>query len=64
MEEIRDTKVVLESQGNVLDKERKQANSEFQSFTLNLIRSLEPSHLQINTQIVSDLQFGCSTYAK
>jgi hypothetical protein len=64
MEEIRDTKVVLESQGNVHDKERKQANSEFQSFTSNLIRSLEPSHLQINTQIVSGLQFGCSTYAK
>jgi hypothetical protein len=64
MEEIRDTKAVLESQGNVHDKLRKQANSEFQSFTSNPIRSPEPSHLQSNTQIASDLRFGCSTHAQ
>jgi hypothetical protein len=62
MEDMWDIKRVLESQGNMHNKMEVQANLESRSLTSSPTQSLEPPHLQIDVQDVSDLWFGWSTY--
>jgi hypothetical protein len=58
MENMRDIKKVLESQGNTHNMVEVQANSESRSLTSSPTRSLEPPCLQIDIQDVYDLRFG------
>jgi hypothetical protein len=62
MEDKWSSKKVLESQGDVHEKVANQSNSELPSSSPT--RSLGPPHIQIDVQIVYDLRFGCSTYAR
>jgi hypothetical protein len=55
MEDMWDIKRVLESQGNMHNKMEVQANLESRSLTSSPTQSLEPPHLQIDVQDVSDL---------
>jgi hypothetical protein len=58
MENVRDIKKVLESQGNRHNMVEVQANSKSRSLTASPTRSLEPLCLQIDVQDASDLRFG------
>jgi hypothetical protein len=58
MENMRDIKKVLESQGDTHNMVEVQANSESRSQILSPTRSLGPSCLQIDVQDASDLRFG------
>jgi hypothetical protein len=62
MEDKWSIKKVLESQGDVHEKVANQSNSELPSSSPT--RSLGPPHIQIDVQIVYDLRFGHSTYAR
>jgi hypothetical protein len=62
MEDKRNIKKVLESQGDLHEKVANQSNSEFVSSSPT--RSPGPPHIQIDVQIAYDLRFGCSTYAR
>jgi hypothetical protein len=62
MEDKRNIKKVLESQGDVHEKVVNQSNSELPS--LSPTRSLGPPRTQIDVQIPYDLYFGRSTYAR
>jgi hypothetical protein len=53
---------VLESKGDVHEKVANQSNSELPS--LSSTRSPGPPHIQIDVQIVYDLRFLRSTYAR
>jgi hypothetical protein len=55
-------KKVLESKGDVHEKVANQSNSELPS--LSSTRSPGPPHIQIDVQIVYDLRFLHSTYAR
>jgi hypothetical protein len=57
MENMRDFKKVLESQGNTHNMVEVLANSESRSLTLRPTRSLGPPCIQIDVQDVSDLRF-------
>jgi hypothetical protein len=61
MEDKRNIKKVLKSQGDVHEKVANQSNLELLSSSPT--RSPGPPHLQINVQIASGLCFGRSTYA-
>jgi hypothetical protein len=61
MEDKRNIKKVLESQGDVHEKVANESNSELQSSSPT--QSLGPPRIQINIQIAYDLHFGRSTYA-
>jgi hypothetical protein len=61
MEDKRNIKKVLESQGDVLEKVANQSSSELPS--LSPTRSLGSPRIQIDVQIAYDLLFGGSTYA-
>jgi hypothetical protein len=58
MEDMRDIKRVLESQGNMHNKVEVQSNSESESLILNPIQSPGPPCLQIDVQDASNLRFG------
>jgi hypothetical protein len=58
MENMLDTKKVLESQGNTHNMVQVQANSESRSMTSSPTRSPGPPFLQIDVQDASDLRFG------
>jgi hypothetical protein len=62
MEHKRSIKKVLDSQGDVHKKVANQSNSELPSSSP--IWSLGPPHIQIDIQIVYDLRFGRSIYAR
>jgi hypothetical protein len=62
MENMRDIKKVLESQGNTHNMVEVQANSECRSLTLSPTRSSGPPCLEIDIQDASDLRFGGFTY--
>jgi hypothetical protein len=62
MEDKRNIKKVLESQGDVHEKVANQSNSELPS--LSLTRSPGPPHIQIDVLIAYDLCFWRSTYAQ
>jgi hypothetical protein len=62
MEDKQSIKKVLESQGDVHEKVANQSNSELSSSSPT--RSTGPPRIQIDVQIVYDLRFGCSTYAR
>jgi hypothetical protein len=62
MGDKRRIKKVLESQGDVHEKVANQSNSELPS--LSPTRTPGPPRIQIDVQIVYDLHFGCSTYAR
>jgi hypothetical protein len=62
MEDKRNIKKVLESQGDLHEKVANQSNSEFVSSSPT--RSPGPPLIQIDVQIAYDLRFGCSTYAQ
>jgi hypothetical protein len=62
MEDKRSIKKVLESQGDVHEKVANQSNSELPSSSPT--RSPGPPHIQIDVQIVYDLRFGLSTFAR
>jgi hypothetical protein len=62
MEDKWSIKKVLESQGDVHEKVANQSNSELPS--LSPTRSPGPPHIQIDVQIVYDLRFRRSTYAR
>jgi hypothetical protein len=62
MEDKRNIKKVLESQGDVNEKVANQSNSELPSSSPT--RSPGPPHIQIDVQIAYDIHFGCSTYAR
>jgi hypothetical protein len=58
MENMRDIKKVLKSQGNTHNMVEVQDNSESRSLTLNPTRSSCPPCLQTDVQYTSDLRFG------
>jgi hypothetical protein len=58
MEDMWDIKRVMRSQGNLHNKVEIQCNSELWSLTLSSTQSPGPPCLQIDSQDVSDLQFG------
>jgi hypothetical protein len=62
MEDKRSIKKVLKSQGDVHEKVVNQSNSELPSSSPT--RSPGPHRIQIDVQIVYDLHFGRSTYAR
>jgi hypothetical protein len=62
MEDKRNIKKVLESQGNVHEKVANQSNSELPSSSPT--RSLGPPRIQIDVQVAYELCFGRSTYAR
>jgi hypothetical protein len=62
IEDKRNIKKVLESQGDVHEKVANQSNSELPS--LSPTRSSGPPHIQIDVQVAYELRFGCSTYAR
>ena len=62
MEDVRDTKKVLESYGDVHNKVEIQSNSELQISSPT--RSPGPPCIQIDSQNAYDLRFGRSTYAR
>jgi hypothetical protein len=62
MEDKRSIKKVLESQGDVHEKVVNQSNSELPSSSPT--RSSGPHHIQIDVQILYNLCFGRSTYAR
>jgi hypothetical protein len=62
MEDKRNIKKVLESQGDMHEKVTNQSNSELPSSTPT--QSPGPPHIQIEAQIAYDLHFGHSTYAR
>jgi hypothetical protein len=62
MEHKQNIKKVLESQGDVHEKVANQSNSELPSSSST--RSPGPPRIQIDVQIVYDLRFGRSTYAR
>jgi hypothetical protein len=61
MEDKRNIKKVLESQGDVHEMVANQSNSELPS--LSPTQSPGPPHIQIDVYIAYDLHFGCSTYS-
>jgi hypothetical protein len=63
MENMRDVKKVLESQGNMHNMVEVQANSESRSLTSSPTRSPGPPCLQTDVDDASDLRFGSSTHA-
>jgi hypothetical protein len=58
MENIRDIKKVLGSQGNTHNMVEVQANSKSRSLTLSITRSPGPPCLQIDVQDAADVRFG------
>jgi hypothetical protein len=62
MQDKRNIKKVLESQGDVHVKVANQCSSELPSSSPT--RHLGPLCIQIDVQIAYDLYFGCSTYAQ
>jgi hypothetical protein len=62
MEDKWSIKKVLERQGDVHEKVANQSNSELPSSSPT--QSPEPPRIQIDVQIVYNLRFGCSTYAR
>jgi hypothetical protein len=62
MEDKQSIKKVLESQGDVHEKVMNQSNLKLLSSSPT--RSLGPPHIQIDVQIVYDIRFVCSTYAR
>jgi hypothetical protein len=62
MEDKRNIKKVLESQGDVHEKVANQSNSELPSSSPT--RSSGPPRIQIDVQVAYDLCFGHSTYAQ
>jgi len=62
MEDVRDTKEVLESYGYVHQEVEIQSNSEFQS--LSPTRNPGPPCIQIDVQDAYELRFGRSTHAR
>jgi hypothetical protein len=62
MEDKRSIKKVLESQGDVHENVVNQSNLELLSSSPT--QSSGPPHIQIDVQIVYDLCFGRSTYAR
>jgi hypothetical protein len=58
MENMRNIKKLLESQGNTHNMVEVQANSEYRSLTSSPTRSLGPPCLQIDVQDASDIRFG------
>jgi hypothetical protein len=62
MEDKQSIKEVLESQGDMHENLVNQSNSELPS--LSSIESPGPPRIQIDVQIVYDLHFGSSTYAR
>jgi hypothetical protein len=58
MENMRDMKKVLESQGNMHNMVEVKANSESMSLTSSPTRRPRPPCLQLDIQDTSDLQFG------
>ena len=62
MNDVRDTKEVLESHGDVHNKVEIQSNSELQISSPT--RSPGPPCIQIDAQNAYDLRFGRSTYAR
>jgi hypothetical protein len=62
MEDKLSLKKVLESQGDAHEKVVNQSNSKLPS--LSPTQSPGPSRIQIDVQIVYNLHFGCSTYAR
>jgi hypothetical protein len=62
MEDKQSIKKVLESQGDMHEKVANQSNSELPS--LSPTHSPGPPHIQIDVQIVYDLRFVRSTYAR
>jgi hypothetical protein len=62
MEDKRNIKKVLESQGDVHEKVANQSNSELPSSSPT--QRPGPPHIQIDVQIAYDLRFGRSTYAR
>jgi hypothetical protein len=62
MEDKRNIKKVLESQGDVHEKVANQSNSELPSSSLT--QSPGPTHIQIGVQIAYDLCFRRSTYVR
>jgi hypothetical protein len=61
MEDKRNIKKVLDSQGDVHEKVANQSNSELSSSSPTW--SPGPPHIQIDVQIAYDIRFGCSTNA-
>jgi hypothetical protein len=62
MDDKRSIMKVVQSQGDVHEKVVNQSNSELPS--LSPTRSPGPPRIQIDVQIVYDLRFGRSTYAR
>jgi hypothetical protein len=62
MEDKQSIKKVLESQGDVHQKVANQSNSKLPSSSLT--QSPGPPRIQIDVQIVYDLRFGRSIYAR
>jgi hypothetical protein len=62
MEDKRNIKKVLKSQGDVHKKVANQSNSELPSSSPT--RSPGPPHIQIDVQSAYDIRFGRSTYAR
>jgi hypothetical protein len=62
MEHKQSIKKVLESQGDVHEKVANQSNSELPSSSST--QSPGPPRIQIDVQIVYNLRFGRSTYAR
>jgi hypothetical protein len=62
MEDKRNIKKVLESQGDMQEKVANQSNSELPSSSPT--RSSGPPHIQIDVQIAYNLRFVRSTYAQ
>jgi hypothetical protein len=62
MEDKWSIKKVLESQGDVHEKMVNQSNLELPSSSRT--QSPGPPRIQIDVQILYDLYFGCSTYAR
>jgi hypothetical protein len=62
MEDKWNIKKVLENQGDMHEKVMNQSNSELSRSSPT--QSPGPPHIQIDVQIVYDLRFGRSTYAR
>jgi hypothetical protein len=58
MENMRNIKKVLKSQGNMHNMMEVQANSESRSLTSSLTQSPGPPYLQIDVHDAYDLRFG------
>jgi hypothetical protein len=62
MEDKRNIKKVLQSQGDMHEKVANQSNSELPSSSPT--QSSGPPHIQIDVQIAYNLHVGCFTYAR